>query len=107
MYNHVLIHLVLKYNSNNFKWLSNKVLNLLEKRKEIKNNLSHLISQIKRKRKRKQKGPLTITDIPRRLRKYWKSLKHKINKLDKQIQTKKQSTILESRKIDQQKWSKK
>ena len=41
---------------------------------------------------------LLITDIPRRLRKYWKSLKHKINKLDKQIQSKKQSIILESTK---------
>ena len=40
-----------KYNGNNFQWLSKKVLDLLEKRKKIQNNLSHLVSQVKRKKK--------------------------------------------------------
>ena len=87
-----------KYNSNEFQWLSKKVLNLIEQRKQIKNKISHLIAQLKKQRKIKQTNRLTTANIPRRLRKYWKSLKHKINKLDKQISVKKQNTILESTK---------
>ena len=86
------------YNSNNFNWVSKKVMNLIEQRKKIKNQLSHLIAQLKRKSKAMI---TTITqlfnsNIPRRLKKYWKSLKNRIHKLDKKIHKNKQDSILTS-----------
>ena len=74
----------IEYNSNDFKWISRKVLNLIEKRKVVKNRLSHLNAQVKKKSIINNYSHITMQDIPKRLRKYWKSLKHKINNLDKQ-----------------------
>ena len=86
------------YNSNNFQWISKKVLDLIDTRKQVKNKLSHLIAQLKKKQNISSTAQLKENDIPKETRKYWKYLKSKINKLDKQIKEKKQKTILESTK---------
>ena len=70
------------YNSKDFNTLSNKVIKLMDKRKIFKNKLSHLIHQLRRKSKFKNKTTKQIfkSNISRYTKKHWKSLK--INKLN-------------------------
>ena len=88
------------YNSKDFNTLSNKVIKLMDKRKIFKNKLSHLIHQLRRKSKFKNKTTKQIfkSNISRYIEKYWKSLKNKINKLNKKIYHNKEETIINSTK---------
>ena len=87
------------YNSNEFKWISKKVLRLLDDKKKWKNKLSHLIAQTKRKLG--LKGVKTAMgnirkNISRNIKQKWKQIKHKIQKLNKKIFKSKQESILTS-----------
>ena len=82
-----------KYNSQAFKWISKKVLNLIEQKKKVCHQLSHLIAQLKRKMKT---AIIVVANIPRKLRIYWKKLKNKVHKFDKRIFRAKQDSILKS-----------
>ena len=88
------------YNSKNFNILSKKVIDLMSNRKKIMNQLAHLIRQLKKKSKNKFKTTKEIfkSNIPKYIKKYWKSLKNKINKLNKRIYRSKEDTIINSTK---------
>ena len=88
------------YNSKDFNTLSKKVINLMSDRKKKMNKLSHLIYQLKKKAKYKYKTTKELfkSNIPKGIKKYWKSLKNKINKLSKKIFQNKEDTIINSTK---------
>ena len=86
------------YNDHQYKWVTNKLLNLIEKKKKLKRKFSRLMRQIKRKTKM---NIIIVSNIPRKLRIYWKKLKNQINKVSKQIQKNKVDTIIDStRKLE-------
>ena len=64
------------------------------------NQLSHLIRQLKKKTKYKYKSTKDLfqSNIPKYIKKYWKTLKRKINKLNKKIYRSKEDTIINSTK---------
>ena len=88
------------YNSKNFNTLSKKVIKLMNNKKIVSNKLSHLIRQLKKKSKYRYKSvkDLFKSNIPKYIKKYWKSLKRKINKLNKKIYKSKEDTIISSTK---------
>ena len=88
------------YNSNNFNYMTKKMMVLIDEKRKLKNKLSHLIYQIKRKCKKQFNSTLELfrSNIPKRLKKYWKRLKNKINKIDKKMYKSKQDTIIKSTK---------
>ena len=86
------------YNSQDFNTLSKKAIVLMEEKKRISNQLSHLISQLKRKSKCKSTKDLFKSNIPRYIKKYSKSLKRKINKLNDKIYKNKEDILLIQRK---------
>ena len=86
------------YNVKNFNYLTKKMSKLIDDKRKLSNQLSHLIYQIKRKSKKKFRSivELSRSNIPKRLKKYWKRLKNKINKINKKIFKSKQDSIVKS-----------
>ena len=89
------------YNVKDFNYLTKKMSKLIDDKRKLSNQLSHLIYQIKRKSKKKFRSivELSKSNIPKRLKKYWKRLKNKINKINKKIFKSKQDSIIKSTMI--------